>query len=122
MYRRHEDKDYGHGRIERRNYTVLPMMYFFKYKGEWRDLQAIVRVESERIIGERKETSVRYYITSLALKEYYRACQATREHWSVENTLHWKLDVGLGEDACQVTRGYADQNLATLIKMVLYLL
>ncbi len=61
-------------------------------------------------------------VRGVADKEYYRACQATREHWSVENNLHWKLDVGLGEDACQITRGYADQKLATMRKMVLKLL
>ena len=49
-------------------------------------------------------------------------CQAIRQHWAVENELHWKLDVGLREDHSLVTRGYADQNLATLRKMVLKLL
>ncbi len=45
-----------------------------------------------------------------------------RQHWAIENQLHWKLDIGLGEDASLITRGYADQNLATLRKMVLKML
>jgi len=122
VYRSHDINQCGHGRIEERRYTILPMMYFFKYKKTWRDLQAIVRVESKRTIGNKEEAGTRYYITSLPFEEYNRACQAIRQHWSVENSLHWKLDVGLREDDCQVTRGYADQNLATLRKMVLKLL
>jgi predicted transposase YbfD/YdcC len=91
-------------------------------KKQWRDLQGIVRVQSRRIVGEKEETAIRYYITSLPFEEYDRACQAVRQHWSIENGLHWKLDVGLAEDSCLATRGYADQNLATMRKMVLKLL
>jgi len=122
VYHAHVTRQYGHGRIEERRYTILPMMYFNKYKKYWRDLQAIVRVESKRIIGNKEETATRYYITSLPFSECERACQAIRQHWAVENNLHWKLDVGLAEDACQVTRGYADQNLSTMRKIVLKLL
>lgn len=117
-----DSKQYGHGRIEERHYTILPMMYFFKYKEHWRDLQAIVRVKSKRIIGGKVETSTRYYITSIPYSEHRRSFQAIRQHWAIENNLHWKLDVGLQEDACQITRGYADQNLATMRKMVLKML
>ena len=113
---------YGHGRLEERKYTALPMMYFDKYKRHWRDLQAIVRVQSVRHIGEITETSTRYYITSLPFAEHFRMYQAIRQHWSVENNLHWKLDVGLGEDGCLATRGHAAENLSTMRKMVLKLL
>lgn len=122
MHHSQDTFDYGHGRIEKRNYSALPMMYFYKYKKHWRDLQTIIRVKSERTIGNHVETSIRYYITSIPFKDYQRACQAIRQHWSVENNLHWKLDIGLAEDACQITRGYADQNLATMRKIVLKML
>lgn len=115
-------KNYGHGRIEERTYTLLPMMYFYKYKKDWRDLQSILRIQSARYKNGEIEKSTRYYITSLPFNQFQRIIQATRQHWAIENELHWKLDVGLAEDACQVTRGYADQNLATLRKMVLKLL
>lgn len=115
-------KDYGHGRIEERRYTVLPMMYFYKYKKYWRDLQAIVRVQVVRRVGETVETSARYFITSLPVTECQRMYQAIRQHWSIENNLHWKLDVGLNEDACLATRGHAAENLAAMRKMVLKLL
>ena len=98
------------------------MMYFFKYKKHWRDLQAIVRVQSVRHLGETTQTQTRYYITSLPFAEHLRMYQAIRQHWSIENNLHWKLDVGLGEDACLATRGHAAENLSTMRKMVLKLL
>ncbi|ABX78595.1 ISAs1-like element ISCbu1 family transposase [Coxiella burnetii] len=121
-YRTEETKDYGHARIEERSYCVLPMMYLHKYKKYWRDLQAIVRVQSKRHKGNEIETATRYYITSLPFAEHRRMSQAIRQHWAIENQLHWKLDIGLDEDASLITRGYADQNLATLRKMVLKML
>lgn len=117
--------DYGHHRIEEREYTILPMMYFHKFKKDWRDLQAVVRVKSKRIFLDKKkvdEKSTRYYITSLPFKMHEKMCEAIRTHWSVENNLHWKLDVGLHEDDCQIYRGFADQNLAAMRKVVLALL
>lgn len=117
--------DYGHHRIEEREYTILPMMYFFKYKKVWRDFTAIVRVESKRMFLDKSkadEISVRYYITSIPFNKYKKMCEAIRTHWSVENKLHYKLDVGMHEDDCQIFRGYADQNLAAMRKVVLMLL
>lgn len=122
VFRCEKRKDYGHGRIEERTYTALPMMYFYKYKKDWRDLKTVLRIQSVRYKNNEVEKSTRYYITSLPFHAFERAIQATRQHWSIENELHWKLDVGLAEDACLVTRGYADENLAVLRKMVLKLL
>lgn len=117
--------DYGHQRIEGREYTILPLMYFFKYKKDWRDLQAIIRVKScTQILQKNKndEAATRYYITSIPFKMRDKMCEAIRTHWSIENKLHWKLDVGMHEDVCQIYRGFADQNLAAMRKVVLALL
>ncbi len=114
--------NYGHGRIEQRKYTLLPMMYFYKYKKVWRDLQAIIRVQTTRCVGEKIENSTRYYITSLPFTENLRMYHSIRQHWSIENNLHWKLDVGLGEDVCLATRGHAAENLSTMRKLILKLL
>ncbi len=117
--------DYGHQRIEEREYTVLPTMYFHKFKKDWKDLEAVIRVKSKRIFLDKEkadEESTRFYITSLPFKMTDKMCEAIRTHWSVENNLHWKLDVGLHEDDCQIYRGFADQNLAAMRKVVLMLL
>jgi predicted transposase YbfD/YdcC len=122
VYKKEEAKNYDHSRIEEREYTILPMMYLDAYKKDWRDLSAFIRVKSRRHLGDIIEEEVRYYITSLPFKKYLKMCQAVREHWSVENCLHWKLDVGLNEDDCPIYRGYADQNLSIMRKIVLKLL
>lgn len=117
--------DYGHQRIEDREYTILPAMYFFKHKKNWRDMQAIVRVKTKTHILQKNkndESATRYYITSIPYKMHEKTFEAIRAHWSVENKLHWKLDVGMHEDDCQIYRGFADQNLAAMRKIVLALL
>lgn len=117
--------DYGHQRIENREYTILPTMYFFNHKKNWRDLTAVVRVKSHTHILQKNknyETEARYYITSIPYKMHDKMCEAIRAHWSIENKLHYKLDVGMHEDDCQIYRGFADQNLSAMRKVVLSLL
>ena len=117
--------DYGHHRIEDREYTILPMMYFFKQKKNWRDMQAVIRVKTNtRSLQKNKpaEAATRYYITSIPFKMHEKTFEAIRAHWSIENKLHWKLDVGMHEDDCQIYREFADQNLAAMRKVVLALL
>ena len=117
-----ETKDYGHGRIEKRSYTMLPMMYLAQYKKKWRDLSAFIRVISVRETTRGIETSTRYYITSLPWHHHKKMAATIREHWRIENTLHWKLDVGLNEDASQIWQGHAARNLSVMRKIVLKLL
>jgi len=123
VYRQDQTKDYGHGRIEEREYTILPMMYLSEYKRDWKDLQTFIRVNATRYLADGKiETATRYYISSMPLKSFRKTCFAIREHWLIENGLHYKLDVGLCEDACQIYRGHAAENLGYMRKIVLKLL
>jgi predicted transposase YbfD/YdcC len=123
VYKNYETKDYGHGRIEERQYKVLPTMYLPAYKKEWRDISAFIQLRSKRYLACGKiEESTRYYITSLQFEKYIKMCEAIRGHWGVENNLHWKLDVGLREDDCPIYRGNADQNLGIMRKIVLKML
>src|SRR5262249_21240230 len=48
VYRRWSDQNYDHGRLEEREYTILPMMYLFQYKEIWKDLSLFIRVKSKR--------------------------------------------------------------------------
>lgn len=122
VYRQWKDRNYGHGRIEEREYTVLPLMYLSGFKKNWTDLSLFIRVRTKRHTSKAIEEQTRYYISSLPFKKYHKAGQAIRQHWSVENTLHWKLDVALHEDNCPIYRGFAAENLATMRKIVLVLL
>ena len=58
-------------------------------------------------------TEIRFFISSLAADAQKHA-EVIRSHWSIENSLHWVLDVSLSEDACQIYRGNAAANLATM--------
>jgi predicted transposase YbfD/YdcC len=114
--------DYGHGRIECREYRFLPIMYLHQFKQHWQGLETIIQVKSTRDIGDKKEESIRYYISSLSLKEYKSIQKSIREHWSVENGLHWKLDVAMHEDQCRIYNPNAAENFSTLRKLVLHCL
>lgn len=123
VYHQNESTNYEHSRYEVRKYTVLPGMYLPKYTAQWKDLSAYVRVESQRYFSKGEpEKATRFYITSLPYKKYLKMQQAIREHWQIENGLHWKLDVGMREDQCPIYRGFADRNLSIMRKIVLKLL
>ena len=128
LYRQTE-VDKGHGRIERRTVEALPRDQAARWILEedlagWTDLELIVRVQSERIFVDHTEKNERYYLSSIPLTDLSRHTlnEVIRSHWSVENNLHWTLDVTFKEDLCQVRTGHADENLATLRKMALNLL
>jgi predicted transposase YbfD/YdcC len=117
----YETVEKGHGRIEKRNYWVTSDTAWMDAKPEWANLKSIGMVESERTIGEESSVERRCYLTSLGAnaKEFARA---VREHWGVENGLHYVLDISFREDECRVRRGHAAQNFALLRRLVLNLL
>ncbi|KTD21436.1 ISAs1 family transposase [Legionella israelensis] len=74
------------------------------------------------MLSGNNEKATRYYITSLPYKKHRKMHQAIREHWQIENGLHYKLDVGMNEDQCPIYRGYADRKLSIMCKIILKLL
>jgi len=118
-----EETDYGHGRIEQRRCSVIADLSLIEKACQWASLQAIVRIESERFhkATEKTETEIRYYITSLA-SDATRLNRAIRQHWGIENKLHWVLDVGFGEDLDRKRAGHAAQNFSVLNRIALNLL
>jgi predicted transposase YbfD/YdcC len=91
--------DAGHGRVETRTCEVIDDLRFFDEKERWTKLKSIVRITSERYNKSTKQTSseTRYYITSLEA-DAAKINNAVRKHWTVENNLHWTLDVIFKED------------------------
>lgn len=115
--------DCEHSRIEHRKYRFLPIMYLPQFQSAWKDLQTIVEVQSIRDAGGgNQDISVRYYITSIPLKKFQLTQRAIREHWAIENSLHWKLDVAMNEDNCRIYNPNAAENFSTLRKLVLHCL
>jgi predicted transposase YbfD/YdcC len=118
-----EEVDCGHGRVERRRCAVVGDLTLLEKPLEWAGLRSLVRIEAERFhkgSGE-VERETRYYITSLA-PDAGRLNSAIRQHWGIENKLHWVLDVAFGEDHSRKRAGHAAQNFSLLNRIALNLL
>lgn len=115
--------DMGHGRIEKRTCKVLTETAFISKNERWPGLQSLICIESERTdkkSGE-KQSSTRYYISSLNATAQ-RFNEIIRNHWSIENNLHWCLDVVFKEDAGHKQAGTAAENFSMINKTALSLL
>jgi len=117
----HETVEKDHGRIETRRVWCVSALDWLPQRADWQDLRQVILVESQRCIGAKTSTELRYYLSSSAGGPE-RLGQAIRSHWTIESQLHWSLDVTLGEDACQVRKDNAAMNLAILRRFVLNLL
>lgn len=87
---------------------------------QWK-AKTIIAVQAERIENGKGYDFVRFYISSRAL-DATSALKATRAHWSVENLLHWTLDIAFGEDQLQARAGFAGENLAVIRQWILNIL
>lgn len=120
----HLSETVDHGRIETRKCSVITDFQFIEGSENWKNLQSVIRIESIREFknsDKPTELAVRYYISSLqAAPEDFQ--NAIRSHWSIENSLHWILDVAFGEDASRKREKNAPQNFSMLNKIALNLL
>jgi predicted transposase YbfD/YdcC len=109
-----------HGRIEKRECMIYsqPTLMEKMLKG-WKGIKTVVRLKSTRTIVTTAKTSTenRYYISSIGL-DAKKIANAIRTHWSIENNLHWQLDVSFGEDADKKTANAA-QNFSLINKLAL---
>lgn len=117
----HETVDGEHGRIETRTYWITSDIEWLGAQVSWAHLQSLGLVESRREIGEKVEVERRYYLVSLPA-DGVRFGDAVRQHWSVENGLHWVLDVSFNEDACRIRKAKGAQTFSVLRHIALNLL
>ena len=89
--------------------------------GQWPGLTTLVMVEGERLVGGKTTVESRYYISSLP-NDASVLLNAVRSHWSIENQLHWSLDVTFDEDGSRVRSGNGAENFSVLRRMALNLL
>ncbi len=115
--------DSGHGRIETRTCEAIDNLSLIKAKLNWKSLLSIIRITSERTDKKTNTTSVaiRYYISSIKANAE-RMNQIVRDHWKVENNLHWNLDVIFNEDAGLKKKGNSPFNFNIVNKIALTLI
>lgn len=109
--------DKGHGRIEKRTVRTTRILT----ADGWPGLKLGIEIRRERTVKGQTTVEGEYAITSYST-DAATLLKMIRDHWRIENSLHWVRDVTLGEDACRVRTGNAPQVLASLRNAVVYLL
>lgn len=118
---RYQTEEYGHGREETRTYYVCAVPEDLPDRRRWKKLTAIGIAINDTLRTGQQTSEVRYYILSRKLSARKFAA-AVRGHWSIENRLHWQLDVTFGEDQSRIRKGHADANFSILRRTALSLL
>ena len=116
----YETTDGGHGRVEVRRYVTVTDLDWLEERAKWKNLNLIGMVQSERHIDDNISRETRYYISSLP-DDVQRFAEAVRNHWSIENELHWVLDIAFREDDSRVRNRNAASNLSILRRFALSL-
>jgi predicted transposase YbfD/YdcC len=110
----------GHGRIETRKCEVFSKSFMVDEENTWKRMKSIISLTSTRELPGEETTKERYYISSLPPSADFN--RYIREHWAVENSLHWTLDMVFREDEQRKRTKHATQNFAVVRKIALNLL
>ena len=113
--------DGDHGRIETRATTVIHDVAWLQERHLWPGLKGVVIVDSRRELGDKIEHETRFYITSLSLPASQMG-PLVRDHWAVENSLHWVMDMVFRDDECRLRTDHAPANFTTLKHIALNLI
>jgi len=120
-----EQTEGGHGRIETRRVWVTNEVQWLgaDLLGEWTGLGSLVMVQSLRRDmsdpSDKTSEEHRYFISSLKDGTVETVAQAIRQHWGVENQLHWRLDMTFRQDESRLHNGHGAQNFSRLRRIVI---
>lgn len=117
----YEHIDKGHGRVEVRRYWITEDLSGLEGSAQWAGLRSIGMAENETHKGAQRTIERRYFITTLTANAQQFA-HAVRNHWGIENRLHWVLDMSFREDESRIRRGDGAQVLAVVRHIALNLL
>jgi len=109
-----------HGRLEVRRVWASQKLEWFEDLPKWKGLRSVILIESERTVGIETSTEQRYYWSSHVLDARAFAAMI-RGHWSIENQLHWCLDVGFAEDQSRIRTDHGPENVTLLRKIAMNL-
>ena len=109
--------DWGHGRSETRKCWAASVEHleWFKHAKNWKGLKSIACVQSTRRTSDGESVENRYFISSF--EQVKIIAKSVRGHWSIENKLHWVMDMDFDEDACRVRTDHAPENFALVRQM-----
>lgn len=110
-----------HGRIEHRRYWTTSDIQWLQDKQQWSGLCSIGVVEAQRTIEGHSTIQRRYYLSSLPAQARIFA-KAVRAHWSIENSMHWVLDIAFRQDETRIRKDHGPENFAMLHHISLNLL
>jgi predicted transposase YbfD/YdcC len=118
----YETVEKSHGRIETRKCWTCGQVDWLTQRHAWAGLASIVAVEGTRTVHDKTSTERRYFLSSHSGRQAQKLAVLIRNHWRVENQLHWTLDVCFNEDQCRVRIANAAENLARIRRISLLLL
>lgn len=112
-----ERTEKAHGRVETRRYLSLPLTYTPYLEKDWAGIKSITKVIRTRTInGEETTVGIWYYISTHAYLSD-KISEAIRNHWNIENNLHWQLDISFHEDQCRARIKNAAETFSLLRKI-----
>jgi predicted transposase YbfD/YdcC len=120
-YHVYRQEEKGHGRAEQRTYFVIPHPQGIRQQAEWAKLRVVGMCERRRTVEGKTSSELHYFIGSKRAGARYYG-HVLRNHWRIENNLHWQMDVAFGEDQNRTAQQHAAENLALLRRVAVTLL
>ena len=120
-YRVFTTHDTKHGRQEERTYYQMAVPKNLPGADRWKNLRTLGMVIRRRVIQGEEQHEVQFYLSSLPVK-VQRLAQAIRGHWSIENQLHWMLDVVFAQDSSRIRKGNGPEISSMLRQLALMIL
>jgi predicted transposase YbfD/YdcC len=121
VVREHTTREDGHGRHEERSYLVIHHVDGLRDRLAWPGVTCVGMCLCERTVAGEVSSEVHYFIGSrrMGVRKY---AEVLRQHWGIENHLHWQLDISFGEDQSRIQDRHGAENFGLLRKMALGLL